>query len=799
MLQITIMRQDLHLAVRRLTREPGVALFTIVTCAVTLAAATAIFAIVDTVVMRDLPFRDPGRLVWMWNARVERDRAPFSILDLEDYAANSRVLEGVAPFTNWTANLIGVGETERLEGLRVATNFFAVLGAEAAVGRTFQPSTDPNERAVVITDRLWRRRFGGDPGAIGRKIDLSGVPYTIAGVMPPRFAFPFRDADIASPMPIATHPRRPQRGFGFLRVVARLRPGVDIDAAKRELDAIGARLRTQFPDDDGKKTGVNLFPLQAEIVGDSRQLLLTLLGAVVLLLLLACANIANVMLVSATSRRAEVATRLALGASRGRIARQLLTESIVLVAIGGGVGVVGAMWLAPALATMIPGLPGLDGVAMNARVALFVCAALAVCAVVCGAFPAAHASGELQRSAPPALTVRRVLVAAQLAVSLMLMVTVGLTIRGFVNLQRVDPGFSPAGVLSVQLSLPPARYSTVPSLVGFVDRLRPRLEAIGGVRRVAEVSLLPLSGLLRTEDLWIVGRPDPAPDAIPQAHLRFVTPGYFDAMGITRASGRDFSDDDRENTTLVAVISRSFADRFWPDGNPVGQHFRLALGPAPIEVIGVVSDVKQFSLDAPSTADAYLALRQMPASEAALSARMYWVLRTDRDPAAFVDRVRAEIRGIDPDVASSSARTMEEILDGARRSRRFNMVVLLLFGAAALVLAAIGVYAVTSAAVGRRTREIGIRVAFGAAPADIAALVAASELRAAAAGLVVGIPCAAAIARAIAQTLFRVDPFDFVTMLSAVTVLGLAAGLACAIPLARAVRLDPAAALRERS
>jgi len=793
------MRHDLRLALRRIAREPGVALFTIVTCAVTVAAATAIFAIVDAVVMRDLPFRDPGRLVWMWNARVERDRAPFSILDLEDYSADSRVLDGVAPFTNWTANLIGVGETERLEGLRVATNFFAVLGAEAAIGRTFQPSTDPAERSVVITDRLWRRRFGADPAVVGRSIDLSGVPYTVAGVMPPRFTFPFRDADMATPMPIATHPRRPQRGFGFLRVVARLRPGVTIDAATRELNAIGARLQKQFPDEDGKKTGVNLFPLQAEIVGDSRQLLLTLLGAVLLLLLLACANIANVMLVSATSRRAEVATRQALGASRGRIARQLLTESIVFVAIGGALGAAAAVWLAPALAAMIPGLPGLEGIALNTRVAVFVGAALAVCAVVCGALPAMHASGELQRSTPPTLAVRRGLVAAQLAVSLTLMVTVGLTIRGFVNLQRVDPGFSPTGVLSVQLSLPPARYSTVPSLIGFVDRLRPRFEAIGGVRRVAEVSLLPLSGLLRTEDLWIVGRPDPPPDAIPQAHLRFVTPGYFDTMGIARASGRDVSDDDRANTKPVAVISRSFADRFWPDGHAVGQHFRLALGPAPIEVIGVVSDVKQSGLDAAPTADAYLPLRQMPASEASLSARMYWVLRTDRDPAALVDRVRAEIRGIDPDVASSSARPMQEILDGARRSRRFNVLVLLLFGAAALVLSGIGVYAVTAAAVGRRTREIGIRLAFGAAPADIAALVAASELRAAAAGLIIGIPCAAAVARAIAQTLFRVDPFDFVTMLAAVGVLGIVAGVACAIPLARAVRLDPAAALRERA
>ena len=379
----------------------------------------------------------------------------------------------------------------------------------------------------------------------------------------------------------------------------------------------------------------------------------------------------------------------------------------------------------------------------------------------------------------------------------MLLVVLALTVRGFVNLQQVDAGFRPDGVLTMQLSMPPARYATAPALVEFADRLRPRLEAIPGVRRAAAISLLPLAGLLRTEDYRVVGRPAPPPDEVPQAHYRVVTPGYFAAMGIAMTRGREFTDDDRETTARVAIVSRTFAAREWPAGDPVGAHVVFGNAPDALQIVGVAADVKQFSLDAPPTADLYVPLRQMPASEASLVAsRTYWVARVDGDPLAVASEARAEVRRLDGDIATSGPRSLRQVRDDALEARRFSATLLSLFGQAAVLLAAMGVYAVTAFAVGRRTREIGVRVAFGATGRDIVSMIVTAEFRGVAVGLAIGLATAAVAARLVARTLFMVDPFDPWTLTLTTGLLAGVSALASYLPARRALRVDPVEALR---
>jgi putative ABC transport system permease protein len=604
-------------------RHPFVVLTIVLTLTLAIGAATAVYAVVDAVIIRALPVRDPEQLVWMWNARVERERAPFSALDLADYREQNHVLAGLSPFINWTANVTGVGDAERLEGIRVDATFFDLLGVQPVLGRTFA-ADDMRAYVVVLTDRLWRRRFGGEPTIIGQLVSLNGLAHTVIGVLPAGFIFPFRDAELAVPLSIENDPRRADRGAGFLRVVARLRPGVPPPAAKADLDAIGARLRRDYPNTNAKKLGANLYRLDREIVGDARGLLFALLGAVGLLLLVACANIANLLLVALSSRRRELNVRAALGATRGRIGSQLLGEISMLVFAGGLGGVLLGRGLARALVWWgAATLPRLDDTGVTPRVAAFALGATAVAALVCGVMPAwlfsqppAGGLSDDSRSNSGSLTqgrVRRGFVAVQVAAALTLLVAMALTVRSFNRLQSVTPGFDGRNVLSMQLALPPGKYGTPADIIAFAAKLRADFVGRFGIRDAAMISLMPLSSLLSTQDYKVVGLPEPPPDEIPQAHYRIAAPGYFRIMAIG-IRGREFNDDDRESTRPVAVISGAFAERHWPHGSPLGAH--IVVGSESLEVVGVCDDVKQFGLDAGRTADLYVPLRQMPASQA---------------------------------------------------------------------------------------------------------------------------------------------------------------------------------------
>jgi putative ABC transport system permease protein len=785
--------------------RPLTAAAVVATMALGIGAATAVYAVVDAVVLRALPVRDAGRLVWMWNARVERDRAPFSAPDLADYRAQNKVLEGVAPFINWTANLTGAGDPERLEGVRVDPGFFDLLGVPAVSGRVFVES-DGRARVTMLTERLWRRRFGADPAIVGRDLSLNGAAYTVVGVLPRGFVFPFRDAEIAVPLSIETDSRRTDRGAGFLRVVARLKPGVTAAAAKADLDGIAARLRRAYPDANGKKIGVNLFPLDREIVGDARPLLLTLLGGSGLLLLVACANMANLLLVAFASRRRELSLRVALGATRRRILSQILGEIAILVIAGGAVGLLFGRALARVLVWWAgAALPRLDGVGLTPGVCGVAIAMTAIAALLCGLVPAwllsdapAMALAEAGRSATEGARhgrVQRAFVAAQIASSLILLVATVLTVRSFVKLQSVDPGFEGRNVLSVQLALPPSRYSRPRDLTVFADRLHAQLTALDGVTEAAAISLLPLSGLLNTLDYRAAGLPEPLRDEIPQAHFRMVTPAYFRVMGIRLVAGREFEEADRETTRRVAAISQTLARRHWPGASAIGEH--IIVGRDALEIVGVCADVKQFGLEAGSSADLYVPLRQMPQDQAPfVAARMYWVAGTAKEPLAVADSVRRAVREVDKDVAASSMRTMDQIVRSSTGSRRFIADLLRIAGLAGVLLAVLGVYGVTAFSVGSRRREIGIRLTLGGTRTQVMRPLLGGELRWILAGLTIGACGALAVSRALSTVLFGADGMDVLSIAGVSAALAGAAVAACCVPAWRALRGDPAAALR---
>jgi putative ABC transport system permease protein len=804
--------QDVRAALRLMRRHATFSLFVVVMLALGIGAATTVFTLVQAVLLRDLSFADPDRLVWMYNLRTERDRAPLSIPDLNDYQRDATSIEGFAPFTNWTANLTGSGDAERLEGIRVAGNFFQVLGAKASIGRPLQPTDEvTNAKVAVITSGLWKRRFGGDAAAVGRTVTLNGAAHIVVGVMPVGFVFPFRDAEIAVPLPLRDDPRRADRGANFLRVIARLKPGITIARAKADLDTIARRLQTDFPDDDARKIGISLYNLQSEIVADYRQILWTVFAAVGVVLAISCGNLANLLLVRAIGRRSELALRASLGASRSRIVCQLLVEAFVLAAVGGLLGIALARaaidgWRALGPATF----PRMTEIAMDGRVLLF--AALVVCgsALTAGLIPAWAASRSLHASLNSETRshtvthhqglVRRGFVMLQVGASAILIVCMSLVARGFARLERVDPGFAPERAMTVQLSLPPTRYATREAIIRFYEALNDRLMALPASQAVGAISLLPLSGLLNTMDVAFPDRPAPPPDEVPQAHFRIASAGYFEAAGIRAIDGRLLSTADTSTSRPVAVVSRTFAERHWPGASAVGKFLRLPIGPAPpsLEVVGVVNDVKQFTLDREPTADLYVPLLQMPATQSAqLVARMYWVVRTRDDPRQLESAVRNAIHAVDPDVATSSSRTLDAILDASLNPRRLNVRFLELFAQVGVALCALGVYAIAAFSVGARRRELAIRAAFGAGRRSLARVVFVDELRPVVVGIVVGLIVAAAGSRLFADLVFAISPTDPTTYLGVGLGLLSVSTLAVYVPARRAGLADPADLLRD--
>jgi len=792
-------------------RSPGFAGFAVATLSLGIGAATLVFTLVHTALVRALPFTDPESLVWMYNARTERERAPFSIPDLDDYRRANTTLADMAVFTNWAANLTGIGPPERLEGTRVSGNFFQVLGAHAWLGRTLEPrDEDSDARVTVLSYGLWQRRFGADTAIVGRDITLNGAAYTVVGILPRGFLFPFREATLAVPTTLRADPRRSDRGANFLRVVARLGPGVGLARAKGDLDAIAARLQRSYPNEDSRKIGVNLYPLHTEIVRDYQQILWTLFAAVMLFLAIGCGNLANLLLVRSVSRGSEFALRASLGATRMHVLRQLAGEAIVLAAAGGlgggGLAVAGlSVWrrFGPA------SFPRMDEATFDLRVFAFAMVLTLIVALVCAIVPARAAAraqaAAIGMTARRSTTTRReravqhAFVTIQAAGALVLLVCMGLVVRGFGELERVDAGFTPSQALSMQLSLPPRAYANAASIERFYQALRVRLTDMGTIRSAGVVSLRPLSGLLSTMDVAFPDRPTPPPDEVPQAHFRIASAGYFAAAGIPVLAGRPFLESDNARGRPVAIISQTFAARHWPGASAVGRAVQIVESQrsAPMEVVGVVADVKQFTLDGAPTADLYVPLPQMPGSQAALlAARTFWVIRADGDAASLVNRLSDVVHAVDPDVAASSIQTLDDVVESSIAAWRVDVRLLQTFGPLAIALCTIGVYAVASFSAGTRRRELAIKAALGATRRELIARTLREELWPVTLGVVIGGVSAVAIAPRLGTMLFHASPFDPWPYATACLSLLTAALLASYFPARRAGTSNPADLLR---
>jgi putative ABC transport system permease protein len=808
--------QDLRYGARMLLKSPGFTLIAVVTLALGIGANTAIFSLVSSILLRQLPFRRPEQLVRVDSRRLASGKYPFTLPDFIDYRDQNQSLSGIAAYTPWSANLTDQGEPEQFQGLRISANAFELLGVEAVAGRVLAPGDDaPGQQHVaVLSYGLWRRRFGADPQLVGKKLTLNGASYTVVGVLPPQFFFPppIREAELAVPLAPDADPLRGVRtSTNFLRALGRLKPGVTREQAEADLTAVAQRLRQQYPDANRQKLGVTLSPFHEEVVGSFRLMLWVLLGAVGMVLLITCVNLANLTLARATGRRREMAIRAALGATRRRLVRQLATESLLLALFGAGLGLLLAFYGIGLLLALSPEiLPRAGEVSIDFRVLGFTLALSLLAGALFGLTPAWQATrislneelkgsgrgasgGERQNRA------RSLLVVSEIALSVVLLVGAGLLIKSFLRLQAVNPGFEAENALAIRLSLPKAQYSNRAAVTAFYEKLRPRLESLPGVEAVGFVSALPLSGTLFSIPFTIEGRAT-SPDEAHRADYRAVDAGYFHALKIPLIAGREFNERDAAETPPVALISQNLARRHWPQGSPLGARLRINdnnQGPRPVEVVGVVGDVKHLSLDGEPAPHIYLPVHQTHEDGVAwLTNTQYWMLRTTVDPLTLSAAARREIQAVDRKAPASNIRTMEQYLAASVAPRRFNLRLLSIFAAAALILAATGLYGVISHGVAQRKRELGIRIALGARPGDVLKLVTREGMALAIIGVALGLMAALALTRVMKGLLFGVSATDPLTFMVIALLLMFVALLACYIPARRATKVDPLIALK---
>lgn len=805
---------DVRYSIRVLARRPGASFLIILTLGLGIGANCAIFSVVNAVLLRQLPFKDPERLVWIWSTRTDRDKATFSIPDYLDYREQNRSLDSMVAFVDWSANLTDRGDPERLQGVRISADVFQMLGAKSVRGRTLLPDDDnsSSERVVVLSYGLWQRRFGSDSSIVGKTLTLNGAPYQVVGVLDPDFTFPGSKAEMAVPLSPDTDPRRSDRKDNFLRVVGRLKPNVSLARAQSDLNGIAFVLRDQYPEANARKTAVRLIALRDELVGDYRTALLALFGAVGLILLVACANVANFLLARASAREKEIAVRAALGAMRGRLVRQFLTESMVLALFGGVLGVSLAWWGTKLLIALSPSdLPrakdiSLDPVALGFTLILSILAGLLV-----GLFPALHTSkvglcehlkegGRGSSSVSVKSRLRSLLIVGEIAVSLILLIGAGLLIQSFLRLQRVNPGFNEQNLLLLRMALPRERYSKPEAVSVFYQKVYPRIQSLPGVKAAGAASIVPLSGLNARIEFTVAGRPPASKQDTPAAQYRMISPNYFETMGIALLSGRDFTEQDKADAHPVAIINETLAKRYFPDGSAIGAHLNLDDG-APsfrdVEIVGIAGDVKQVGLDDESTSDVYVPFYQIPAPTVVyLTNNLFWAVRSNSEPLSLAASVRREIQSVDKDIPTSSIKSMEQFVAASVAPRRFNLILFDLFAAAALLLAATGVYAVVSYSVSQRTHEIGIRMALGAEPRDVIRLIVRSTLRLILIGVGVGLIGAFLFSKWISNLLFAISPLDAASFTAIPVFLVLVALVASYIPARKAIRVDPVTALR---
>jgi predicted permease len=807
--------QDLRYSVRVLRQKPGFTFTVIVTLALGIGANTAIFSVVNAVLLRELPFKNPEQVVWVWSTRTDRDKAPFTLPDFLDYRDQNQTLDQIAAFSTIGLNLTGAEKAERLQGLRVSANLFELLGVDASAGRLFVREDDePARRHVaVLSYESWQKRFGGNVETIGKVLTLNGESYTVIGVLPQRFTLPDREAELAIPLSPAVDPWRDVRSStNFLRAVSRLKPGVTRQQAEADLTSIVSRQKQQFGDAYLKKNGVRLVPIYEEMVGNVRTALVVLLGAVGMVLLIACSNLAALSLARASARHRELSIRKALGATSGRLVRQLLAENLLLTFLGGTAGLLLAVWGVKFLLALSPTrLPRDNEIGVDLAVLAFAAGASLLAAVIFGVLPALQAAqaetrrgliGSTTRGPGDAASGNRsrtVLVVAEVSLSFILLIGTGLLIRSFISTQAVNPGFDATNVLTARLSLPKSNYENRATVSLFYDKLLARLQALPGVDGIGTISLLPMGSGLRNVYFTPEGEGSSKADSY-LSQYRVASPEYFSSMKIPMRQGRAFDEHDKTDRPPVAIVNETLARRFWPNGGAIGARIQVDdndTGPRPLEIVGVVGDVKHVSLEDNPTFDVYLPIAQIHEDSLnVVTNSHYWVLRLNIDTKSLEADFRRELRSVDPDVASSNIRPMENYLSDSVAPRRFNLRLLTIFSVAALLLATTGIYGVVSYTVAQRTSEIGIRLALGASRQNIFRIILGQGFRLVLVGLVLGVVGAFALTRLIRSLMFGVtpnDPLTFVAVSSLLILITIAAG---ALPAFRATKLDPLKALR---
>jgi predicted permease len=807
--------QDIRFAVRLLIKNYGFTAAAMLTLAVGIGANTAIFSLVNAVLLRQLPYKNADRVVWIWSDRTDRDKSAFSLPDFIDYRDQNQTLEQISGFSTWNANMVNIGEPERVFGVRSSANVFETLGVEAHIGRTLLNEDDNpgNPRVVVLSYGFWSQRFGMSADILGKQLSLNDENYTVAGVLPRGFVFPGMEADIVVPLvPDADPLRKERNSISFLNVIGRLKEGVTQRQAETDLDSIASQLQQLYPVENASKRGTIPVPLHEQLVGNLRLAFLVLSAAVGLVLLIGCANLANLVLARSSTRHREMAIRLAVGATRGRLIKQLLTENILLALLGGSLGLALTQ---PALRSIVAlgpaSLQRVGEIDIDVRVLLFTLLISLLSGVLFGLMPTLQISREnfteeLKGSGKGSVdasrrnSVRNLLILSEVALSLLLLIGAGLLAKSFLRLQAVSPGFDIKNLLVMRLSLPKAQYSKPEMVTAFYEQLSSRIEVLPGVQSVSATSVLPLSGSNMRVPFTIFGRPPLSSSEKPVTQYRMTGPDYFRTMDIPMRSGRDFTDRDTRQSQPVAIINETLARRYWQGESPIGAHVMIDdnnKGPREVEIIGVVGDVRHLGLHLDPAPETYVHISQIPEENVSfLTNNMNWVVRTSVEPLTQVGAVRREIQSVNGSVPTSNTRSMEQFLSSSVAPSRFNLFLIGIFAITALILAGTGIYAVISYSVAQRKQELGIRMALGAQQFDLLRLVVGGSLKVVLIGVGIGLVGAYILTRVLSTLLFGIsvtDPPTFVSMSLLLIVIAL---LASYIPARRAAKVDPIIALR---
>jgi putative ABC transport system permease protein len=812
--------QDLRFGARMLWKNPGFTAVAVITLALGIGANSAIFSVVNAALLRPLPYPNAERLVMVWGNfnRLNMTRLGVSASEFVDYKKQNNIFSEVAAYQPLTFNLISSDEPERIGGARVSSSLFTLLGVQPLVGRSLLDEEDQPGRnhVAVLSHRLWQRRFNSDPTLIGRSITLDGESYSVVGIMPPKFQFPLSEpydterADVWIPAAFSQE-ELVDRGQYSFRMIGRLKPGVSLTQARSELSTTGQRFEQEYPrvyrgpkgEDGGWQ--VTMTTLQEETVGNARLFLLLLLGVVGFVLLIACANIANLWLARASARQREVAIRIALGASRMRLMRQFLTESLMLSLLGGAAGLLLAMWGVDLLVAASPrGIPRLGDAGLDVRVLGFTLGISLLTGLLFGLAPSLQSSrvdlsesikesNKSNRTSSGWQRLRSLLVICEVALAFVLLIGAGLLIKSFWRLLDVDPGFRTENVLTMRMSLPPSRYAEPLQKLNFSNQLLERVKTLPGIESASITTALPLSGMTFGGPFSVEGRPLDMTGKPPHAYVRTLAPDYFKVMGISLIQGRDFGTEDTDKSVPVVIVNEALARGFFAQGEAIGQRIKIGAPGSPrpwMLITGVVKDVKSDGLDALATPEMYLPFSQN------ISSAMTLVVRTNSNPANSIAAVRGTVQAIDKDQPVYNVRTIAQLFNESIAQRRLNMLMLVAFAIIALLLATSGIFGLMAYTVAQRTHEIGVRMALGAQKSDILKLIFGQGMSLTIIGLGLGLVAAFALTRLMSSLLFGVSATDPLTFLSISLLIAAVALVACYIPARRAMKVDPMIALR---